>query len=82
MVLLQGELVLSELVRSLNPPEVVFNDIPDEVGSETPLHLSWTGSDLDGDHLTYNLTYRCDETKPWVPLTNNLSVSSHIVDPR
>ncbi len=54
-----GETV-SELVRSSNAPEVAFVTPTADTLLGESLSVSWSGSDLDGDDLTYYLRYSND----------------------
>jgi len=81
IIVLNGGTIVGELLRSPEPPVVSFSPIPEIGGEETVLNLSWTGSDPDGDTLTYSLHYNCDsETTLWVPIVANLTATTYGVN--
>jgi hypothetical protein len=43
--------------------------------------FSWTGSDADGDPLTYSVLYSNDNGANWQPLTTALDASEFTIDP-
>lgn len=44
------------------------------------LVISWTSEDLDGDALTYNLSFRGEDEREWKPLKTNFSETIFTVD--
>ncbi|MEA2487831.1 MAG: TolB protein, partial [Actinomycetota bacterium] len=61
---------LDSLTYSANAPQVTI-DYPQE-GSSVPayggtVHVSWTGTDKDGDRLLYSVLYSTDGGSTWTP---------------
>jgi hypothetical protein len=66
--------VIASRSASANAPTVNLTSPTD--GSQLPpgpFQVSWTGSDLDGDTLTYSLLYSYDGGTSWQTLTTNLT---------
>jgi len=80
LVVLQGGSVVGQLNRSPYPPEITMLPLPLIGSEETTMNVSWTGSDPDGDVVSYSLQYNCDGTEIWVPLAANLSQQSYNVN--
>jgi hypothetical protein len=76
--LMHGGEVLDQRAVSANPPEVAITDPVEQVewpaGSKQT--LSWTGSDPDGDSLTYSVLYSYDGGVNWAVLVAGLSQTS------
>ncbi len=75
----QGTPVTSRSV-SATPP--VVNVTPQDIPAhpQGTITLSWTGSDSDGDSLTYSVHYSTDNGVTWQPLTSGLTEPSFTVD--
>ncbi|MFN2151541.1 MAG: hypothetical protein ACK2T5_08095, partial [Anaerolineales bacterium] len=80
MVVLNGGAMVGELLRSPNPPQVSFSPSPVSAAASEMVTVGWTGSDPDGDALTYSLHYNCDESVSWVPLVANLSANTYEIN--
>jgi hypothetical protein len=64
---------LGRVTASANPPDV---DLLAPDGGESLngiAQVSWTGSDLDGDDLTYNLYYSGDDGDTWLMAAYNIT---------
>lgn len=72
--------VLSEVNVSKNAPAVTNLAVPSaSTDMNAAFLISWTGSDLDGDKLTYTVEYNPDVTKAqsiWTILEDGLELSS------
>ncbi|MCJ7433172.1 MAG: fibronectin type III domain-containing protein, partial [Anaerolineales bacterium] len=80
IVVLNGGTNIFESLRSPNPPTVSFLPFPGISNESESVTVSWTGSDPDGDSLTYSLHYNCDESTPWVPIVANLVTTTYGVN--
>lgn len=76
--LVEGSTVLVDLPVSANSPEVQLISPAggETLGAADLLNISWTGSDLDGDTLYYNVFYSPDDGLTWSPLAIDLQESS------
>ena len=65
---------------SANTPSVhvVAPNGGDSIGSS--LNINWTGSDADGDVLTYTVLYNAPPLAVWYPLAANITQTSLTVD--
>lgn len=75
-----GQVVASRSA-SENAPSVELNAPAD--GTQLvpgPFQVSWTGSDADGDSLTYSLLYSSDAGTSWETLTANVTESAVELD--
>lgn len=79
VVVKHGATILAEVVRSANDPVISFtNPAPGTTWSGVQT-TSWSGSDADGDQLTYYLQYSPDGEE-WRPLSVGINDTSLIVD--
>lgn len=70
-----GDVVASRSA-SANPPGVtVTSPGPGEVIHDGPFTLTWSGSDPDGDPLTYSVLYSNDEGATWETLAAGLQAT-------
>ncbi|MFT7669222.1 MAG: hypothetical protein ACI8X5_001922 [Planctomycetota bacterium] len=72
---LTGE-VLSERLRSQSSPQLAFISPTKATPLGHTLHVSWTGSDQDGDDLVYYLRYSPDG-ESFVPLATAIRTTSY-----
>ena len=79
VVILEGTQIIGELSRSSYSPEVQLVSQPVFV-DETSVSISWTGSDLDNDPLTYGLHYQCDDPTFWFTLAADLTETNYSID--
>jgi hypothetical protein len=81
VVLRKGTAELGRVTASANPPSV---DLLAPDGGESlsgVTQVSWTGSDLDGDDLTYNLYYSVDDGATWLLAAYNITgTTTHNLD--
>jgi hypothetical protein len=71
----QGQVVASRSA-SANPPSVNLTSPADGAQlADGPFQVSWTGSDPDGDPLTYSLLYSNDGGQNWQTLATNLTTT-------
>jgi hypothetical protein len=82
VVLLHNNNVLDTRNISANPPTVAFTNPsgPQTWGAGTTQTLSWTGSDTDGDTLTYSLLYSYDNGVTWQIIATSLTTTTFLVD--
>lgn len=74
-------IVVARMERSANAPVIGF--LPADNGGnriEGELTLNWTGSDADGDSLTYTVLYSPDGGEAWLPIAVNLRSESFTFD--
>ena len=70
----QGGQVRASRSVSANAPTVdLISPAAGSTLSAGPFQVSWTGSDLDGDALTYSLLYSNDNGVSWQTLATNLT---------
>jgi hypothetical protein len=73
--------LLSSRVASPNPPTVTvtFPNAPGLTlnGNQT---ITWTGSDPDGDPLTYNILYSRDNGVTWMGVASGITTTSYVLD--
>ncbi|MCP5112668.1 MAG: hypothetical protein GY953_17730, partial [bacterium] len=78
----RGGQPLSSLSTSANPPQVAFT-APGQgeqwLGGESKT-VVWSGSDSDGDSLTYTLMYSHDGGVNWLPLAMDITTASYTLD--
>ncbi|MGE5276881.1 MAG: IPT/TIG domain-containing protein [Acidobacteriota bacterium] len=67
---------------SANPPTVSITSRSggSSLPATGPVTLVWTGSDPDGDSLSYTLLYSFDGKATWRTLASGISASSHTFD--
>jgi hypothetical protein len=71
----QGAVVATR-TASANPPSVtITSPAPGTMLPDGPFDVTWTGSDPDGDALTYSVLYSNDGGLNWQTLATNLSAS-------
>ncbi len=77
----QGQTIDQRLV-SANPPQVLItNPTGAEAWKAGEQHaLQWQGLDLDGDPLTYTVSYSDDGGSNWILLAGELSVPTYTVN--
>ncbi|MGD9962288.1 MAG: Ig-like domain-containing protein [Thermoplasmata archaeon] len=74
------EAVLAERIVTTSVPTVDIlspNGAEDIDIGQSP-EISWTADDLDGDDLSYLVSYTPDDGRTWIPVANNLTASSYI----
>ncbi|HEY3231451.1 MAG TPA: hypothetical protein VGJ87_19640, partial [Roseiflexaceae bacterium] len=73
--------LLSSRVASANAPTVtvMFPNMPGLTlnGAQT---IQWTGSDADGDSLTYNILYSRDNGATWIGVASGITTTSSVLD--
>jgi len=78
ILLMHGSEILDQVLVSANPPVVNFtkpvNAVSWPAGSTQT--LEWTGSDPDGDTLSYSISYSSDGGTSWVLLVAGLTSTS------
>ena len=73
--------VLAEVTRSANAPTVsVIAPVAGQVFSGDEVTFSWTGSDPDGDALSYNVAYSSDGGASYRAITGNYEATSLTMD--
>jgi hypothetical protein len=79
--LVQGATVLSSRVASTNTPTVTVT-FPNAAGLTLSgsQNITWTGSDLDGNPLTYNLLYSRDNGATWTGIGSGITGSNYNID--
>jgi hypothetical protein len=76
-----GGTVLATVRAGSNAPSVrVLSPNGGEVLGGTTIPVSWTGSDLDGDPLTFNVQYSRDNGSSWEMVAQNLTGTSVELD--
>jgi hypothetical protein len=82
IVLKRGTDVLAERVRSANPPSVqVLSPLPGEQwGPDETRTVTWTGSDPDGDQVSYLVQYSTDGGSTWSTAAENWTANSLEMD--
>ena len=70
---------LSEKVVSQNAPSVnLISPNGGEIYFDS-INIQWSGSDLDGDPLTYSIFISADQGTTWEPIVGNLSGTNQVV---
>jgi hypothetical protein len=79
--LVKGATVLDSRVASTNSPTVTVT-FPTAAGLTLSgsQNITWTGSDLDGDPLTYNVLYSRDNGATWLGIGSGITGNSYTVD--
>jgi hypothetical protein len=75
----EGE-VLQERAITANPPvvNVTFPNGGESLNIGDNYTISWEAYDLDGDELSYLVSYSQDGGGTWIPLANNLKETSYV----
>lgn len=78
IVMRKGEVILETLPISSNPPEVniIYPNGGEHLGLDEIHTINWSGSDIDGDTLYYNVYYSIDNSTSWIPLANDFQNTS------
>jgi hypothetical protein len=78
ILLLHGTDVLDQVDVSPNPPVVNFTNPVSAVSwpAGSTQTLQWTGNDIDGDSLSYSVSYSSDGGTSWVLLVAGLTTTS------
>lgn len=74
----QTELV--SLTPSATPPQITLTSPQGGDALSDTVTLTWTGSDADGDSLTYNVLYSVDDGQSWLPLATRLQETTYTFD--
>jgi hypothetical protein len=71
-VVIDYRLVLAQATSNI-PPNLPFSPYPADgaVVQNLGANLSWSGGDLDGDAVTYDIYFEADDTTPDVLVSNN-----------
>jgi Metallo-peptidase family M12B Reprolysin-like len=79
--LVQGATVLASRVKSTNSPTVTVTS-PNAAGLTLSgnQNITWTGSDLDGNPLTYNILYSRDNGATWVGIGSGITGTTYNLD--
>jgi hypothetical protein len=79
--LVQGYNILSTRVASSSPPSVTVA-FPNAAGLTLSgnQNITWTGSDLDGNPLTYNILYSRDNGVTWMGIGNGITGNTYNLD--
>ncbi len=73
--------IVAERTASATPPGVSINAPASGLNASAgTFTLSWTGSDGDGDALTYTVLYSRDGGSTWQPLVSDLAATSLTLD--
>ncbi len=82
VILRKGAQVLAEQLLSAHSPEVVVASPHDgdALSARQDLTIAWTGSDGDGDVLSYSVYYGADG-RTWLPLASDIHETFVVVDP-
>ncbi len=75
----QGQ-TLASRTASANAPSVSLPVRNQVTHPNATIDLSWNGSDLDGDTLTYSVLYSLDGGASWTPLINGVTDTSLSID--
>lgn len=77
----KGTTVLSSRLASTNPPTVTMT-FPNAAGLTLSgmQTISWTGTDPDGDTLTYSLLYSRDNGATWIGVASGITGTSYQLD--
>ncbi len=75
-----GETVVDQRDVSTNAPTVAITAPTGGALGAGPTTVRWTGSDADGDSLTYALLYSNDDGATWRTLANDLAVTELTLD--
>lgn len=69
--------VLATKTASQNPPSVhILTPTPSEVAS-VPVDITWSGTDVDGDSLSYTILVSIDGGARWQTIAHDLSTTSY-----
>jgi hypothetical protein len=79
VVLFKGNEILGRLDASTHPP-IVKVITPNGGAIASNVRVTWIGSDLDGDSLTYSLYFSPDGGASWQPLAMNSPLAEDEVD--
>jgi hypothetical protein len=73
--------LLSSRVASANAPTVTVT-FPNAAGLTLSgnQNIQWTGSDADGDPLTYNILYSRDNGATWIGVASDITTTSLVLD--
>lgn len=77
--LVQGESELTEMTASSNPPAVSITAPAAGSTLQGATAVRWSGSDPDGDALTYSLVYSPDNGSSWIPVDLDLAASESTI---
>jgi len=82
VVLVKGDQVLDEQVVSAHHPTVTITNpiVPASWPAASIQTVTWSGSDADGDSLTYSLLYSYDAGASWQLLASGLDATRYTVD--
>ena len=68
--------VIGSMEPSPNPPVIEFDSFNEKTVQNNELFFSWSGSDPDGNDLTYSVQYSSDGGNSWETIATGLSRNS------
>jgi len=69
--------VIAKLSKTTHSPAVKINSI--KITDEGFIDIEWKAEDVDGDDMTYDLLYKCDEGF-WIPVASGVSENSYRIN--
>ena len=81
IIVMDGAVPIAQMTASANPPSVqVVSPVAGQVISGGTLNAQWTGSDADGNPLTYAVEFSSDDGATWEALTIDWPATSLQID--
>lgn len=80
VVLVKGATEWAEIPASLREPSVAIHSATQSEPATAGMSLTWSGSDSDGDALSYSVLYSGDDRATWLPVSTNITRTEYTLD--